>query len=158
MNSEYVINSIYNPKKKAKESFVFPKIAKPESTPPESKVFGRSSRKYNQQNIFKVDDEKKKLKLKIEEDRFKDIKSRETEELEVKLAELTRRHHEEMRELEEVRPHLDRPKSGCSGRSRTRRRTATRSSSASGNSKIKSWISIVFARKRKRSTSASPIW
>lgn len=34
MNSEYVINSIYNPKKKPKDSFVFPKINKAEVTPP----------------------------------------------------------------------------------------------------------------------------
>lgn len=34
MNTENVINSIYNPKKKTKDSIVFPKILKPEATPP----------------------------------------------------------------------------------------------------------------------------
>jgi hypothetical protein len=36
---------------------VFPKITKAEATPPENKVFVRgASRKYNQQNIFKLED------------------------------------------------------------------------------------------------------
>lgn len=57
MNSDQVMNSIYNSKKKSKEPFVFPKITKAEATPPENKVFVRgASRKYNQQNIFKLED------------------------------------------------------------------------------------------------------
>jgi len=55
-----MINSIYNPKKKQREPFVFPKISKAEPNPPENKVFVRgASRKYNQQNIFKNEDEKR---------------------------------------------------------------------------------------------------
>jgi hypothetical protein len=49
-----MINSIYNPKKKVKDSFVFPKIAKAESSQPENRVFVRGASKYNQQNIFKL--------------------------------------------------------------------------------------------------------
>lgn len=68
MNSDFVVNSIYNSKKKTKDSFIFPKICKAEATPPENKVFVRgASRKYNQQNIFKMEDEKKqKIKLRLE--------------------------------------------------------------------------------------------
>ena len=64
-----MINSIYKPRKKLREPFVFPKINKAEATPPENKVFVRGAgRKYNQQNIFKVEDEKKqRVKMHIEE-------------------------------------------------------------------------------------------
>ena len=52
-----MINSIYNPRRRQKEGFVFPKISKAEQSPPENKVFVRGgSRKYNQQNIFKIED------------------------------------------------------------------------------------------------------
>ena len=63
-----MINSIYNPRKKPKEPFVFPKINKAEASQSENKVFVRgASRKYNQQNIFKIEDEKKqRVKMHIE--------------------------------------------------------------------------------------------
>lgn len=73
MNTENIINSIYNPKRRGKDSVFFPKICKQETSPPSSKVFARaSSRKYNQQNIFKLDDEKRpRLKLHLEDDKFR---------------------------------------------------------------------------------------
>ena len=76
-----MINSIYNPRKKAREAFVFPKISKAAEAPPENKVFVRgASRKYNQQNIFKVEDEKKqRVKMHIEEERLKELRQRECE-------------------------------------------------------------------------------
>ena len=88
MNSEYVINSIYNPRRKLREPFVFPKISKAEATPPDNKFFARGpGRKYNQQNIFKIEDEKKqKVRLHIEEERMRELKNRECEELEAKIA------------------------------------------------------------------------
>ena len=50
-----MINSIYNPQKRPREPFAFPKIAKAEASPPENKVFVRGAgRKYNNQNIFKI--------------------------------------------------------------------------------------------------------
>lgn len=69
MNTESVINSIYNPKRKSKDLIILPKIFKGEATPPEARGFPRgASRKYNQQNIFKIEDEKKqKVRLHIEE-------------------------------------------------------------------------------------------
>jgi len=78
MNSDFVVNSIYNSKKKTKDSFIFPKISKAEATPPENKVFVRgASRKYNQQNIFKMEDEKKqKVKLRLEEDKLREFKNK----------------------------------------------------------------------------------
>lgn len=55
MNTESVINSIYNPKRKSKDLIILPKIFKGEATPPEARAFPRgASRKYNQQNIFKI--------------------------------------------------------------------------------------------------------
>ena len=96
MNSEDVINSIYNPRRKLREPFVFPKITKAEATPPDSKLFGRGpNRKYQQQNIFKIEDEKRqKVRLHIEEERIREQRSRECEELEAKIAELTRGYQE----------------------------------------------------------------
>ncbi len=78
-----MINSIYNPKRKGREPFIFPKINKAEATPPENKVFVRgASRKYNQQNIFKIEDEKKqRVKMHIEEERLKEVRQRECEDL-----------------------------------------------------------------------------
>lgn len=77
MNSDEVIKSIYNPKRKTKEPLVFPKISKAESTPTENKVFGRVvSRKYNNQNIFKMEDEKKEKAKLFEEERLREYHNR----------------------------------------------------------------------------------
>ena len=72
-----MINSIYNPRRKLREPFVFPKISKAEANPPD-KFFARgASRKYNQQNIFKIEDEKKqKVRLHIEEERIRELRNR----------------------------------------------------------------------------------
>lgn len=97
-----MINSIYNPKKKNREPFLFPKISKAEATPPGNRVFGREvNRKYNQHNIFKIEVEKKqRVKLHIEEERLRELRQRECEDLELKMASMNRRHQEEIRELE----------------------------------------------------------
>jgi hypothetical protein len=89
-----MINSIYNPKRKPKENFVFPKINKLEASPHENKQFNQGpNRKYNQNNIFKMEEDKKpKLKFKAEEEKVREIKSREYEELELKMIEMTRKH------------------------------------------------------------------
>jgi len=65
MKPDMMTTSIYNPKRKFKEAYIFPKISKVEESPPSNKVFERGvNRKYNQQNIFKAEDDKKqKLKL-----------------------------------------------------------------------------------------------
>ena len=78
-----MINSIYNPRKKAKEAFVFPKISKAEASPPENKIFSRGGGgKYNQHNIFKIEDEKKqRVKLHIEEQKMREKRQREADEL-----------------------------------------------------------------------------
>jgi hypothetical protein len=101
MNTENLINSIYNPKKKGRESLFFPKIAKQDSPSPANKVFVRAaSRKYNQQNIFKLDDDKReRLKQHLAEEKVREVQGRECEELEGRIAELLKRHQEEMREI-----------------------------------------------------------
>lgn len=78
-----MINSIYNPRKKPREPFVFPKINKAEASPSENKVFVRgASRKYNQHNIFKIEDEKKqRVKMHIEEERLRELRQRECDEI-----------------------------------------------------------------------------
>ena len=81
MNTENMINSIYNPKKKGRDSLFFPKITKQDSPSPASKVFTRAvSRKYNQQNIFKIDDDKReKLKLHLADEKIRETQNRECE-------------------------------------------------------------------------------
>lgn len=101
MNTETIINSIYNPKRKSKELVILPKILKGEATPPDGIAFARgNSRKYNQQNIFKIEDDKKqKVRLHIEEERLRELRARECEELEARIADMMRRHQDELREI-----------------------------------------------------------
>lgn len=66
MNSDYLLNSIYLPRKKPREVFIFPKINRPEHSPRESRMFVRGIGNKYQQNIFKMEPEKdKKVKLRI---------------------------------------------------------------------------------------------
>ena len=57
MNTEGVLNSIYNPKKQEKEAVILPKISKLQPSPHQSRIIaGPTGRKYNQQNVFKIED------------------------------------------------------------------------------------------------------
>lgn len=135
-----MINSIYNPRKKTREPFVFPKITRADATPPHTnKVFARGTSKYNQHNIFKIEDDKKeRVKLHIEEDRTRELRQRECDELELKMGCISRRHQEEMRDLEEVTIVVVSKRRRLQMRSMPTRKISTRPSTHSGNSRTRS--------------------
>ena len=55
MNTESLLSSVYNPKRKGKDSLLLPKLSKQDAVPL-NKFFARTaSRQPNHQNIFKLD-------------------------------------------------------------------------------------------------------
>jgi hypothetical protein len=90
--------------------------------------------------------------LRIEEEKIREFKNKENEELEAKIAEMTRKHQEELQSIEEVFFLLFRTKSAYVWRSRVLKRNNTKSNSIFGNSRIRLWISTPSISKRRLSS------